>query len=310
MKNKVTVVGAGNVGATTAQRIFDGGYADVVLVDIVEGLPQGKALDMSQSGPILRSDAAIVGTNSYEETSNSDIVVITSGIARKPGMSRDDLLLTNMKIVSSVVKETSKRSPNSIHVIVTNPLDAMAQRALEVSGFSPEKVVGMAGILDTARYRTFLAQELNVSVESVAAHVLGGHGDTMVPVIGSTNVAGTPISQLINQNRLEEIVQRARDGGAEIVNYLKTGSAYYAPSASIVQMVQSILFDKKEILPCAAFLEGEYDINGLFVGVPIKIGKSGVEEIITIELSSSEQKALKNSANSVKELTEIMYKND
>ena len=249
MRQKVTVVGAGNVGATTAQRISDKGYADVTLVDIVEGLPQGKALDILESGPILGSDAKIIGSNTYEETANSDVVVVTSGIARKPGMSRDDLLLTNMKIVSSVVEETSKYSPNSIHIIVTNPLDAMAQQALKISGHSPEKIVGMAGILDTSRYRTFLAEELNVSVDSVAAYVLGGHGDTMVPVVESTNVAGTPISQLIEPKRLEEIVQRARDGGAEIVNFLKTGSAYYAPSASIVQMVEAILFDKKENSP-------------------------------------------------------------
>lgn len=306
MRNKVTVIGAGNVGATTAQRIFDNGYADVVLVDIVEGLPQGKALDMLESGPILRSDAYILGTNSYEETSGSDVVVITSGIARKPGMSRDDLLLTNMKIVSSVVKETSQRSPNSIHIVVTNPLDAMAQQALKVSGFSPEKVVGMAGILDTARYRTFLSQELNVSVESVSAYVLGGHGDTMVPVIESTNVAGTPVSQLIDPVRLEEIVQRARDGGAEIVNYLKTGSAYYAPSASIVQMVEAVLFDKKEILPCTAYLQGQYGINNLYVGVPVKLGANGVEKIVELKLNDNELAALRNSADAVQELIDVM----
>ena len=228
MRNKVTVVGAGNVGATTAQRIFDKGYADVVLVDIVDGLPQGKALDMLESGPILGTDATIIGTNGYEETAGSDVVVVTSGIARKPGMSRDDLLLTNMKIVSSVVEQTAKHSPDSVHLIVTNPLDAMAQQALAVSGFPSKRVVGMAGILDTARYRTFLAEELGVSVNSVSAYVLGGHGDTMVPVVESTNVAGTPVSKLIDSKRLEEIVQRARDGGAEIVNYLKTGSAFYA----------------------------------------------------------------------------------
>ena len=254
MRNKVTVVGAGNVGATTAQRIFDKGYSDVVLVDIVDGLPQGKALDMLESGPILGTDATIVGTNGYEETAGSDVVVVTSGIARKPGMSRDDLLLTNMKIVTSVVEQTAKFSPDSVHLIVTNPLDAMAQQALKVTGFPSNKVVGMAGILDTARYRTFLAEELGVSVNSVSAYVLGGHGDTMVPVVESTNVAGTPVSKLIDPKRLEEIVQRARDGGAEIVNYLKTGSAFYAPSASIVQMVEAILFDKKEILPCTAYL--------------------------------------------------------
>ena len=306
MRKKVTVVGAGNVGATTAQRIFDKGYADVVLVDIVEGLPQGKALDMLESGPISGSDSQITGTNTYEETADSDVVVVTSGIARKPGMSRDDLLLTNMNIISSVISETSKFSPNSIHVIVTNPLDAMAQRSLEISGFPSERVVGMAGILDTARYRTFLAQELNVSVNSVSAYVLGGHGDTMVPVIGTTSVAGTPITDLIEKDRLEEIVQRARDGGAEIIGHLKTGSAFYAPSASIVQMVESILFDKKEILPCTAYLQGQYGINDLYVGVPVKLGAAGVEEIIELNLSDSELSALKESADAVQELIDIM----
>ncbi len=306
MRKKVTVVGAGNVGATTAQRIFDKGYADVVLVDIVEGLPQGKALDMLESGPISGSDSQITGTNTYEETADSDVVVVTSGIARKPGMSRDDLLLTNMNIISSVISETSKFSPHSIHVIVTNPLDAMAQRSLEISGFPSERVVGMAGILDTARYRTFLAQELNVSVNSVSAYVLGGHGDTMVPVIGTTSVAGTPITDLIEKDRLEEIVQRARDGGAEIIGHLKTGSAFYAPSASIVQMVESILFDKKEILPCTAYLQGQYRINDLYVGVPVKLGAAGVEEIIELNLSDSELSALKESADAVQELIDIM----
>ena len=306
MRKKVTVVGAGNVGATTAQRIFDKGYADVVLVDIVEGLPQGKALDMLESGPISGSDSQITGTNTYEETADSDVVVVTSGIARKPGMSRDDLLLTNMNIISSVISETSKFSPHSIHVIVTNPLDAMAQRSLEISGFPSERVVGMAGILDTARYRTFLAQELNVSVNSVSAYVLGGHGDTMVPVIGTTSVAGTPITDLIEKDRLEEIVQRARDGGAEIIGHLKTGSAFYAPSTSIVQMVESILFDKKEILPCTAYLQGQYGINDLYVGVPVKLGAAGVEEIIELKLSDSESSALKESADAVQELIDIM----
>ncbi|MCI0822408.1 MAG: malate dehydrogenase, partial [Chloroflexi bacterium] len=272
MRSKVTVVGAGNVGATTAQRIFDKGYADVVLVDIVEGLPQGKALDMLEAGPVTGTDATVVGTNGYDETENSDIVVVTSGIARKPGMSRDDLLLTNMKIVSSVVKEVAAMSPNCVLLPVTNPLDAMAQKSHEVSGFPKNRVVGMAGILDTARFRTFLAQELNVSVNSVEAYVLGGHGDTMVPIVGSTTVGGTPVAKLIAKDRLEEIVQRTRDGGAEIVNYLKTGSAYYAPSAAIARMVESILLDRKEILPCTTLLEGEYGINNLFVGVPVKLG--------------------------------------
>ena len=306
MRSKVTVVGAGNVGATTAQRIFDGGYADVVLVDIVDGLPQGKALDMLESGPILGTDASIIGTNGYEETEGSDVVVVTSGIARKPGMSRDDLLLTNMKIVTSVVGQTAKFSPNSVHLIVTNPLDAMAQQALKVTGFPSNQVVGMAGILDTARYRTFLAEELGVSVNSVSAYVLGGHGDTMVPVVESTNVAGTPVSKLIAPKRLEEIVQRARDGGAEIVNYLKTGSAFYAPSASIVQMVEAIVFDKKEILPCTAYLQGQYGINDLYVGVPVKLGSNGVEEIIELNLTGDELNALRKSAEAVQELVEVM----
>ena len=306
MRNKVTVVGAGNVGATTAQRIFDRGYSDVVLVDIVDGLPQGKALDMLESGPILGTDAKIVGTNGYEETAGSDVVVVTSGIARKPGMSRDDLLLTNMKIVTSVVEQTAKFSPDSVHLIVTNPLDAMAQQALKVTGFPSNRVVGMAGILDTARYRTFLAEELGVSVNSVSAYVLGGHGDTMVPVVESTNVAGTPVSKLIDPKRLEEIVQRARDGGAEIVNYLKTGSAFYAPSASIVQMVEAILFDKKEILPCTAYLQGQYGINDLYVGVPVKLGASGVEEVVELNLNNDELIALKKSADAVQELIDVM----
>ena len=306
MRSKVTVVGAGNVGATTAQRIFDGGYADVVLVDIVDGLPQGKALDMLESGPIMGTDASIIGTNGYEETEGSDVVVVTSGIARKPGMSRDDLLLTNMKIVTSVVGQTAKFSPNSVHLIVTNPLDAMAQQALKVTGFPSNRVVGMAGILDTARYRTFLAEELGVSVNSVSAYVLGGHGDTMVPVVESTNVAGTPVSKLIAPKRLEEIVQRARDGGAEIVNYLKTGSAFYAPSASIVQMVEAIVFDKKEILPCTAYLQGQYGINDLYVGVPVKLGSNGVEEIIELNLTGDELNALRKSAEAVQELVEVM----
>ncbi|HBR64354.1 MAG: malate dehydrogenase [Dehalococcoidia bacterium] len=306
MRDKVTVVGAGNVGATTAQRIFDGGYADVVLVDIVDGLPQGKALDMLESGPILGTDASIVGTNGYEETEGSDVVVVTSGVARKPGMSRDDLLLTNMKIVTSVVEQTAKFSPNSVHLIVTNPLDAMAQQALKITGFPSTRVVGMAGILDTARYRTFLAEELGVSVNSVSAYVLGGHGDTMVPVVESTNVAGTPVSKLIAPKRMEEIVQRARDGGAEIVNYLKTGSAFYAPSASIVQMVEAILFDKKEILPCTAYLQGQYGINDVYVGVPVKLGSNGVEEIVELNLNGDELNALRKSAEAVQELVEVM----
>ena len=306
MRSKVTVVGAGNVGATTAQRIFDRGYADVVLVDIVEDLPQGKALDMLEAGPVLGTDASIVGTNGYGETEASDIVVITSGVARRPGVSRDDLLLTNMKIVTSVVQEVIKRSPDSILLVVTNPLDAMVQRAFEVSGFPKNRVLGMAGILDTARFRAFLAQELDVSVEAVSAFVLGGHGDTMVPIVGSTTVGGTPISRLLPQERIDEIVQRTRDGGAEIVGLLKTGSAYYAPSAAITQMVEAILLDKKEILPCTAYLEGEYGIDGLYAGVPVKLGAGGVLEVVEFDLSPEESSALKSSAEAVRELVEVM----
>jgi len=309
MDKKVTIVGAGNVGATAAQRVFDKGFADVVLVDIVDGLAAGKALDMLESGPVIGSDASVIGTQDYELTAGSDVVVITSGIARKPGMSRDDLLLTNMKIISSVVSEVAPRSPEAIILVVTNPLDAMAQKALEVSNFKKEKVVGMAGILDTARFSAFLSEELNVSVESIEAYVLGGHGDTMVPVVGSTTIGGISVSELIDKDRLEEIVQRTRDGGAEIVNLLKTGSAFYAPSAAIVQMVESIIFDKKQILPCTALLEGEYGINGLFVGVPVKLGASGIEEIIEFSLTASELEALKASAASVEELVKIMESN-
>ena len=306
MRSKVTIVGAGNVGATAAQRIFDRGYADVVLVDIVEGLPQGKALDMLESGPVVGSDANVVGTNGYEETAGSDVVVITSGIARKPGMSRDDLLLTNMKIVTSVVEEVAERSPDSILMLVTNPLDAMAQRAFQVSGFPKNRVVGQAGILDTARFRTFLSLELGVSVDSITAWVLGGHGDTMVPVVGSTTVGGQPVADLIAPERLDEIVKRTQDGGAEIVGLLKTGSAYYAPSAAVAQMVEAVLLDKKQILPCTTYLEGEYGIDGLFVGVPVKLGAGGVEQVIEFDLTPGEKAALEYSAGAVRELVEVM----
>ena len=306
MRFKVTVVGAGNVGATTAQRIYERGYADVVLVDVVEDMPQGKALDLLESGPVLGTDAQIIGTNDYEPTADSDVVVITAGIARRPGMSRDDLLLTNMRIVGSVTEQVIQHSPDSILVVVSNPLDAMVQHAHKVSGFPSERVVGMAGILDTARFRTFLAQELAVSVTNIQAYVLGGHGDTMVPLIQTTTVGGSPVTELIPPGRLEEIVQRTRDGGAEIVGLLKTGSAYYAPSAASAQMVEAILLDRKEILPCAAMLQGQYGINGLYVGVPVKLGSAGVEEIIEIRLSESEQSALEASAAAVQELVEIM----
>ena len=310
MRNKITIVGAGNVGATAAQRVFDRGYADVVLVDIVDGLPQGKALDMLQSGPVIASDASVIGTNGYEETAGSDVVVITSGVARRPGMSRDDLLLTNMKIVTSVVEEVAAHSPEAILLVVTNPLDAMAQRAFQVSGFPKNRVVGMAGILDTARFRAFLALELKVSVKSVEAYVLGGHGDTMVPIVGGTTVGGTPISKLLSPERVDAIVQRTKDGGAEIVDLLKTGSAYYAPSAAIAQMVDAILLDKKEILPCTAYLEREYGVNGVYVGVPVKLGAGGVEEVIEIELTAAESAALGHSVDSVRELLEVMGRSD
>ena len=306
MRFKVTVVGAGNVGATTAQRIFERGYADVVLVDVVEDMPQGKALDLLESGPVLGTDAQITGANDYGPTAGSDVVVITAGIARRPGMSRDDLLLTNMRIVQSVTEEVVKYSPECVIVVVSNPLDAMVQLAQSVSGFSKERVVGMAGILDTARFRTFLAQELGVSVTNVQAYVLGGHGDTMVPLIKATTVGGVPVSELIEADRLEEIVQRTRDGGAEIVALLKTGSAYYAPSAASAQMVESILLDRKEILPCAAMLDGEYGISGLYVGVPVKLGAGGVEEIIEVELTDAENAALRASADAVQELVDVM----
>ncbi len=306
MRAKVTVVGAGYVGATAAQRIFECGTADVVLVDIVEGLPQGKALDMLQSGPVLGTDASVIGTNGYEETAGSDIVVVTSGIARRPGMSRDDLLLTNMRIVSSVVSEATALSPDCVLLVVTNPLDAMVHRAFEVSGFPKNRVVGMAGILDTARFRTFLAQEAGVSVESVSAFVLGGHGDTMVPLVGSTTIAGQPVESVLPKDRIDSIVQRTRDGGAEIVNLLKSGSAYYAPSASIAQMVEAILLDRKAVLPCAAYLEGEYGINGLFAGVPVKLGAGGVEEIVEFALTEHESAELQRSAAAVQELVDVM----
>jgi malate dehydrogenase len=306
-KSKVTVVGAGNVGGTTAQRLAEHNYSDVVLLDIIEGLPQGKALDILQSGPLLGFDSNLSGTNSYELTENSDIVVITSGSPRKPGMSRDDLLKTNQSIVSSVTQEVASRSPQAILLVVANPLDAMCHVALEVSGFPRERVVGMAGILDTARYRTFIAQELGVSVRDVFALVLGGHGDTMVPLPSMATVGGVAITELLPQDRVEAIVDRTRGGGAEIVGLLKSGSAYYAPSAAVVEMVDSILLDQKRILPCAAFLQGEYGIEELFVGVPVKLGASGIEEIVELELQDNELEDLKNSAGAVRELVEVLH---
>src|SRR4051795_9478546 len=304
MRRKITVVGAGNVGATTVQRLAERDYADLVMVDIVEGLPQGKALDMNQAGPVVGYEPNIVGTNTYDETAGSDIVVITSGLPRKPGMSRDDLLAANRKVVESVTKEVADRSPDSIIIAVTNPLDAMCHVALEVSGFPRQRVVGMAGILDSARFRTFLAWELGVSARDVTGFVLGGHGDTMVPITSYTNVAGVPVSQKIAAGRLEEIVQRTRDGGAEVVKLLKAGSAYYAPAAAVAEMVDSIVFDQKRVLPCAAYCDGEYGIDGLFVGVPVKLGKEGVEEIVEIELSETEREALPGPAAPARELAD------
>lgn len=306
MKSKVTVVGAGNVGATAAQRIVEKGFADVVLVDVVEGMPQGKALDLLESGPVLGYDSQIVGANTYDETADSDLVIITAGIARRPGMSRDDLLKTNMGIMNSVIEEVVSRSPNSILMIVSNPLDAMAHLAFKQSGFPRERVVGMAGVLDTARMRTFIAQELNVSVEDVQAYVLGGHGDTMVPLVRYTTVGGFPLASLLPQDRIDAIVQRTRDGGGEIVNLLKTGSAFYAPAAAILQMTESILLDKKRILPCAAYLQGEYGVDGLLVGVPVKLGAAGIEQIIEIELDDGEKAQLSSSVEAVQELVDAM----
>ena len=303
---KVTVVGAGNVGATVGQRLAERDYADVVLVDIVEGLPQGKALDMLEAGPIVGYDSKVTGTNHYDETAGSAICVITSGVPRKPGMSRDDLVKTNMNIVREVTQELVSRSPDSILIVVSNPLDAMAQLALDVSRFPRERVIGMAGVLDTARFRTFIAQEVNASVKDVQAYVLGGHGDTMVPLARMCTVAGIPISKLIRPERIEAIVKRTRDGGAEIVNLLKSGSAYYAPSAAVAEMVDAIVLDRKQILPCAVRLEGEYGIHGLFVGVPVKLGARGVEAIIELDLTADERTALQHSADSVKELVGVM----
>ena len=292
MRKKVTIVGAGNVGATAAHWIAAKELADVVLIDVIEGVPQGKALDLLQAMPIEKRDCSIVGTNDYADTANSDIVVITAGIARKPGMSRDDLLNTNFKIMSDVVSKVVAASPNAILIIVSNPLDAMAQTAFKQAGLPRERVIGMAGVLDSARFRTFIAEELNVSVENVTAFVLGGHGDTMVPLSRYSTVAGIPITELIAPDRLKELETRTANGGAEIVKHLKTGSAYYAPSAAAVEMVEAILKDKKKILPCAAYLQGEYGISGLYVGVPCKLGAKGLEQIIEIKLTAEEQAAL------------------
>jgi malate dehydrogenase len=304
MHPKVTVVGAGNVGATVAQYVVERDLADVVLTDVIEGLPQGKALDLLEAGPVHGYDCHLTGSNDYKETEASDIVVITAGLARKPGMSRDDLLMKNAEIVRGVTTEVVRHSPNAILIVVTNPLDAMAQLAWKVSGLPRERVIGMAGILDSARFRTFIAMELCVSVENVTAFVLGGHGDTMVPLPRYSTVAGIPITELLPKERIDSIVQRTRDGGAEIVNLLKAGSAYYAPGASVVEMIEAILKDKKKIVPCAAHLDGEYGIKGLFVGVPVKLGRRGIEQIVQIKLLPDEEAALKRSAAAVKELVD------
>ncbi len=306
MRKKISIVGAGNVGATAAHWIMAKELADVVLIDVVEGVPQGKALDLSQAQPIERSDVHIMGTNDYADTAHSDIVIITAGIPRKPGMSRDDLLNTNFKIMSDVVSKVVAYSPETILIVVSNPLDAMVQTAYRQSGFNRERVLGMAGILDSGRFKSFIAEELNVSVNNMSCLVLGGHGDTMVPLVGHTTVAGIPITELLSKERIDAIVQRTRDGGAEIVKHLKTGSAYYAPSAAAVEMAEAILKDKKKVLPCAAYLEGEYGIHGYYVGVPCKLGAAGLEQIIEIKLTAEEDAALKRSAAAVKELCAVI----
>jgi len=306
MRSKITVIGAGFVGSTLVQRLAERDYADIVMFDIVPNMPQGKALDMLQAGPVLGYDSLITGTNDYVDTADSDIVVITSGFPRKPGMSRDDLVKKNQEIIAQVTEQVVKYSPNSIIIMVTNPLDAMAQLALHVSHFPRERVIGMAGVLDTSRFRTFIAQELNVSVRDVQAYVLGGHGDTMVPLSRLCTVAGVPIAQLIPAERIEQIVQRTRDGGAEIVKLLGTGSAYFAPSVSVLQMVDSILLDKKMIMPCTVYLQGEYGFNNLFIGVPAKLGAKGLEQVIEIELTEHERTLLQKSADAVRELIKVM----
>jgi malate dehydrogenase len=310
MRKKVTVVGGGFVGATTAQRIVDMELADVVLCDIMEGIPVGKGLDMLESTPITRSDSNVIGFSTaqgdYRPTANSDIVVMTAGFPRKPGMSRDDLLRANYDVVKAVIEQIVKYSPNAILIVVTNPLDAMAQAAYKLAGFSKNRVIGMAGVLDSARMSTFVAMELGVSVENVHSFVLGSHGDDMVPLPRYSTVAGIPLPDLLPKERIDAIVERTRKGGAEIVNLLKTGSAYYAPSAAVVEMVQAILKDKKKILPCAAYLEGEYGISGLFVGVPVKLGARGIEQIIEIKLTADEKASLDNAAATVRELVGVL----
>lgn len=308
MDKKVTVVGAGNVGATAAQRLCEKELCDVVLVDIVEGIPQGKALDLTEAAPIEKHDSHLTGTNGYQESANSDIVIITAGIPRKPGMSRDDLISTNAGIMKSVVQQIVKLSPEAVLIIVSNPLDAMCHVAYEASGFPKNRVIGMAGVLDSARFRAFIAMELDVSIESTHAFVLGGHGDTMVPLPRYSTVAGIPITELMEQDRIDALVERTANGGAEIVGLLKTGSAYYAPASAAVEMAESILKDKKKVLPCAALLEGEYGFNDLFIGVPVKLGAGGIEQIIEINLTEDEKTALAKSAAAVRELKDILKK--
>ncbi|TES90772.1 MAG: malate dehydrogenase [Desulfobacteraceae bacterium] len=308
MDKKVTVVGAGNVGATTAQRLAEKELCDVVLVDIIEGVPQGKALDLAEAAPIEKHDAHLIGTNDYDASENSDIVIITAGIPRKPGMSRDDLLSTNAGIMKSVTKQVAKLSPDAVIIVVSNPLDAMCHVVLETSGFPKNRVMGMAGVLDSARFRAFIAMELNVSVENTHAFVLGGHGDTMVPLPRYSTVAGIPITELMSKDRINALIDRTANGGAEIVSLMKTGSAFFAPASAAVEMAESILKDKKKILPCAAYLEGEYGINNLFIGVPVKLGANGIEEIIQIDLTDEEKSALKKSANAVADLVEALKK--
>lgn len=305
---KISIIGAGNVGATTAHWCAAAELGDIVLLDIpqTEGMPKGKALDLMQSSPIMGFDANVVGTTNYGDTAESDVVVITAGVPRKPGMSRDDLLATNARIVGSVAAEIKRTSPEAIVIVVSNPLDAMVQRVWQVTGFAPQRVMGQAGVLDTARFRTFIAMELGVSVEDVSAMLMGGHGDTMVPLPSCTSVGGIPVTQLIKPDRLQEIVQRARDGGAEIVGLLKTGSAYYAPAAATAQMVEAIVRDKKRLIPCAAYCDREYGVGGYYVGVPVVLGASGVERIVEIELSAAERAGLQKSIDAVKGLVETM----
>ena len=306
MDKKVSVIGAGNVGATVAQRLAEKELCDVVLIDIVEGVPQGKALDLSEAAPIEKHDAHLTGSNTYEASAGSDIIIITAGIPRKPGMSRDDLISTNAGIVKTVTQQAAELSPKAILIVVSNPLDAMCHVAYETSGFPKNRVMGMAGVLDSARFRTFIAMELNVSVENIHAFVLGGHGDSMVPLPRYSTVAGIPIIELLSKERIDALIDRTRKGGAEIVGLLKTGSAFYAPASAAVEMAESILKDKKKILPCAAYLEGEYGLNDLFIGVPVKLGKNGIEEIVQISLTDDEKEALQKSADAVAELKALL----